>query len=274
MSTRKIVHIDQSKCDGCGQCVPSCAEGAIQVINGKARLVSDVYCDGLGACLGECPQGAITIIEREAAEFDEHAALEHVARTRSQSASTKRAVPSPAAAAPRPAHGHGHGGCPGAAARSLGALPVLGGRPPMPTARPAVSAAGADDSDAAPPLANWPIQLHLVPPTAPFLRDADLFLVADCAAFAFAGFHREVLKRRPLVIGCPKLDDTGAYVEKLSAMIAAAGIRSITVVHMEVPCCTGLIRIAQQAKAQTGSDLPLEEITVSIRGELLQQTRV
>lgn len=245
MPTRKIVQIDEEKCDGCGECVPSCAEGAIQIVDGKARLVSDVYCDGLGACLGTCPQDAITIIEREAPEFDEEAALRHVEQLEK---------PQPAAQ-----------GCPGMAVRNLQpGLPIS----PMP--RP--GAPGVDDPQggSASALRNWPIQLHLVPPNAPFLSNCDLILAADCVPFAYADFHRRFLKERPLVIGCPKLDDGQLYVEKLAEMLTASSIRSVTVVHMEVPCCTGLVRIAEAAIEASGSDVPLEDVTISIQGEVLE----
>ena len=211
MTKRKFVEIDETKCDGCGLCVPSCAEGAIQVVAGKARLVSDVYCDGLGACLGQCPQGAITIVDREAETFDEQAG---------------RSAP------------HGFPGqCP------------------------------PDEEPSA--LGNWPLQLHLVPPTAPYLQDADLLLVADCVPFALADFHRRLLRGRPVVIGCPKLDDGAAYVAKLVRILTLSSIRSLTVVHMEVPCCQGLVRIAQTALRATGSNVPLEDVTISIRGKVL-----
>ena len=276
MVARKIVQIDESKCDGCGQCVPSCAEGAIQIVAGKARLVSDVYCDGLGACLGQCPQGAITVIQREAEDFDEAAALAHVQRRAAaeprEGHAGAREARFPAATPERqvshPPH-NGHGGCPGSAVRSLG--PAAGPLPMLPQ-RPMIRALDEGDTAGgeAPPLANWPIQLHLVPPNAPFLHEADVVLAADCAAFALAGFHQEVLKRRPLVIGCPKLDDGQAYVAKLTAMIRAAKIRSLTVVRMEVPCCMGLVRIASLARQAAGSDIPLEEIVISLRGQILE----
>ncbi len=213
MAKRKIVEIDESKCDGCGLCVPSCAEGAIQVIAGKARLVSDVYCDGLGACLGECPQGAITIVDREAEAFDEQAANRHVA------------------------------------------------------------AMGKPEAQEPSALGNWPLQLHLVPSTAPYLQNADLLLVADCVPFALADFHRRFLRGRPVVIGCPKLDDGEAYVAKLVSILTLASIRSLTVVHMEVPCCQGLVRIAQTALAATGAKVPLEDVTISIRGKVLNRRK-
>jgi Pyruvate/2-oxoacid:ferredoxin oxidoreductase delta subunit len=252
MVRRKIVQIDEEKCDGCGLCVPSCAEGAIQVIDGKARLVSDVYCDGLGACLGHCPQDAIRIEEREAEAFDEQAAHQHVERLKS------------------PSRPHSHNGCPGAAVQSL--LKVLASSPqPNLAAAPARRPAAEHKAEPSPSaLGNWPVQLHLVPPHAPYLREADLLLVADCVPFAYADFHRHLLRGKPVVIGCPKLDDVRAYVDKLATILVQASIRSLTVVHMEVPCCTGLVRIAQAAIAQAGRNVPLEEVTISIRGQILE----
>ncbi len=248
MDKRKIVCIDESKCDGCGLCVPSCAEGAIEIVDGKARLVADVYCDGLGACLGECPQGAITIVEREAAAFDEEAARQQAAKLRQEGspAATPNAPTPPA--------------CPGSVVRNLQL--ELG---------PASSPTGASEEESSAPsaLANWPVQLQLVPPSAPFLRDADLLLVADCVPLAMADFHQRLLRKRPVVVGCPKLDDAKFYVEKLAGMITASNIQSITVVHMEVPCCTGLVRIAEQAVRMSGRPTPLEDVAVSIRGKMI-----
>ena len=248
MARRKIVEIDEHKCNGCGLCVPACAEGAIRIVDGKARLVSDVYCDGLGACLGECPEGAIRIVEREAEAFDEEAARRHVAGEKPRLASACA------------------GGCPGTAARDL-RLNVLSAPGVATARRPAASQAAAGAEPSA--LGNWPIQLHLVPPHAPFLKGRDLLLVADCVPFALADFHRRMLPGRPVVIGCPKLDDVHAHVDKLAGVLATASPTSLTVVHMEVPCCTGLLRIAEAALARSGADVPLDEITVSIRGEVL-----
>jgi len=249
VATRKIIQIDEAKCDGCGVCVPSCAEGAIRIIDGKAKLVSDVYCDGLGACLGECPQGAITIVERDAEAFDEEAARQHVARQAAGSAD------------------QAGGGCPGSALRVL--QPSLGAAP-----LPPVGGSSEGDSAAAPSaLGNWPVQLRLVPPNAPFLNDADLLVAADCVPFAMADFHRRLLRGRPLVIGCPKLDDGQSYVEKLTAMLRLSSIRSLTVVRMEVPCCAGLVRIAQAAVEASGKQVPVKEVTISLRGEVLDAGR-
>jgi Pyruvate/2-oxoacid:ferredoxin oxidoreductase delta subunit len=256
MPKRKIVHIDETKCDGCGLCVPSCAEGAIQIVNGKARLVSDVYCDGLGACLGECPRGAITIIEREAADFDEAAAHRHVARLR-QLARQGEPV---------------SGGCPGSAVadfrRSAEGLPIVGGP------RDARNGSAASGAPAPSALGHWPIQLRLVPPSAPFLQGADLLLAADCVAFALADFHERFLRDKAVAIACPKLDDTRPYVEKLAAIFAHASIRSLTVIHMEVPCCMGLLRIAQAARHAAAVDVPLREVVISTRGEVLRESAV
>jgi ferredoxin len=246
MAKRKIVAIDEAKCDGCGLCVPSCAEGAIQIIDGKARLVADVYCDGLGACLGECPNGAITITEREAEPFDEEAVRARMVRLK---ADQSRRAPT--------------AGCPGAAAQSLPgrSLPMVA----CPTGTPEGESSGSGSSA----LQNWPVQLHLVPPGAPFLKDRDLLLVADCVPFACAEFHGRLLRGRPVVVGCPKLDDPQSYVDKLCAILAASSIKSLSVVRMEVPCCSALVRIAEAAMKASGVNVPLEEVTISIQGEIL-----
>ncbi len=234
---RKIVHIDEEKCNGCGQCVPACAEGAIQIIDGKARLVSDSYCDGLGACLGECPQGAITVIEREAAEFDSQAVQEHLAS------------PEPAGAA-LPC------GCPGTMARRLS----------LPAGEPAGEEPAAERSE----LTHWPVQLALVPPTAPYLQDADVLVCADCVAFALPGFHRRLLRGRAVVVACPKLDDAAAHAARLAAILRANRIRSITVAHMEVPCCAALERIVDDARTQAGSHVAVSVVNVGVDGRLEQ----
>jgi len=246
MAVRNIIEIDEAKCDGCGLCVPACEEGAIRVVDGNARVVSDVYCDGLGACLGHCPRGAIRIVRREALDFDEAAAARHVA------AAQGRAQPSPLP----PVHQ-----CPGTAARQLN---VLASFPQMPSSSAAASVSSTRQAGAQ--LANWPIQLHLIPPTAPYLRGADLLLVADCAPVACADFHARFLDGRPVAIACPKLDNAESYVRKLSDIIQTAQLASITVVRMEVPCCMGLVRIAQAAVEQSGKDVPVRETIVRIRG--------
>jgi ferredoxin len=242
---RKIVQIDQDKCNGCGLCVPSCAEGAIKMINGKAVLSADNLCDGLGACLGECPQDAIKIIEREADEFDEVAVEKHLSET---------------GRAPEPhkghSHAHGHhghaGGCPGSRAMSFEAKPA------------AVEETGSRQSQ----LSQWPVQLHLVPTSAPYFQDADLLIAADCAPFAYADFHKDFLAGKAVVIGCPKLDDNQFYMQKLTELFRNSSIKSITVLRMEVPCCGGIVMAARQALAASGKDIPFKEVTIGIRGEI------
>lgn len=229
---RNIVKIDEEKCNGCGLCVPACAEGAIQIVDGKARLVADNLCDGLGACLGDCPQGAITIEQREAEIF------------------AQRAVAGQQPAVATPAHG---GGCP--SARALKLVPA------KPSSAPQAEAGCSQ-------LANWPVQLKLVPSSAPFLAEADLLLAADCVPFAYPGFHRRFLTSKTLLIGCPKLDDVEGYVEKLTAILSQNDIKRLTVLHMEVPCCTGLLALARQALAASGKAIPFETVTIGIKGDL------
>ena len=246
---RKIVTIDEDKCNGCGLCVPACAEGAIRIVNGKAVLAADNLCDGLGACLGECPQDAIRVIEREADAFDEEAVEQHLQEV------GRPALHAPAAA-PSPHHPAG-GGCPGSRVVSFAAPPA--------------AAAATDNRDATPRpgrLGQWPVQLHLVPVNAPYFRGADLLIAADCVPFAFAGFHEEMLAGKALVVGCPKLDDLRAYVAKLTEIFRSNDLKSITVVKMEVPCCTGIVMAAREALAAAGREIPFHEITVGIQGNL------
>jgi len=252
-----MVKIDEELCNGCGLCVPSCAEGAIQIIDGKAKLVADNLCDGLGACLGDCPQGAITIEEREADEFDEVAVEDHLRQIGRE---------------PQPHHHEQPtspvgGGRPSSAVKSF--APPAGG---CPSARMMNFSADKEkevDSVGSRPsrLTQWPVQLHLVPPTAPFFQNADVVLAADCVPFAYADFQEDLLKGKALAIACPKLDDTTPYVDKLTAMITQSNIKSLTVVHMEVPCCNGLIFMAKQAVAQSGRDIPVETVCIGIRGD-------
>ena len=246
MTLRDVVEIDLEKCDGCGLCVPACEEGAIRIVGGKARVVSETYCDGLGACLGHCPQGAISIVQRQAAPFDEEAVARHLA--------TSSAESSP------------HG-CPGTRPQQLEVLPAQASTPCTGAMRMATSESPGTVSR----LANWPVQLHLVSPDAPFLRSADLLLVADCVPFACGDFHARIMDGRPVMIGCPKLDDGRAYVEKLARIITTAQVRSITVVHMEVPCCTGLLRIAEAAVQLASSGLSLHSAVVTIKGEIVMR---
>ncbi len=234
-TARKIVKIDEEKCDGCGLCVPSCAEGAIQVINGKARLVSEIYCDGLGACLGECPMGAITIEERVADAFDEKATEQHLAEKE-----TEPSIPC---------------GCPSARVAQFEREipgPSFTSEGPAPRSY----------------LAHWPVQLTLVPPKAPFLQGTDLLLAADCAPFAYANFHQDFLKDHSLLIACPKLDNMDAHVKKLTDILQQSSVKSLTVLHMEVPCCFGLVFMAKQALQASGKDIPFRDVTIGIKGDI------
>ncbi len=234
---RKIILIDEDKCDGCGACVPGCAEGAIEIIDGKARLVKEVYCDGLGACLGECPTGALTIEEREADAFDPAAVAEHLT-------AGVQAAPAPVMA----------GGCPGARLRKLQPAPPA--TSPDATARPSQ-------------LSHWPVQLALVPPTGAIWEGADVLISADCVAFAMPDFNERLLAGKTLAVACPKLDDVAPYVEKLSAIFAHNDIKSITVAHMEVPCCSGIVRAVAAALSQSGrTDIPVTDVTVGIDGQI------
>lgn len=273
MALRKIVTIDEDLCDGCGDCVPSCAEGAIQIIGGKARLVGDVLCDGLGACLGECPQGAITIVEREAAQFDEGAVEMHLAVLGRQSGhaahaqGSRPATPGVAPVAVRPAlppHSGPAGGCPGSRmmhfAAPAAASAALG-------ETPAGRASGAPSQ-----LRQWPVQLHLISPKAPYYQGADVLLAADCCAYAVGDFHDRFLKGKALAVACPKLDsDLDVYVAKISAMIDQSQINTLTVLMMQVPCCAGLLQLAQKAAGTAERRIPIKQIVVGVQGEVLKE---
>ncbi|MGE5633386.1 MAG: ATP-binding protein [Caulobacteraceae bacterium] len=243
MAKRKIIQIDEEKCNGCGLCVPNCAEGAIKVIDGKARLISDNLCDGLGACLGECPQGALTIIEREAEEFDEAAVHAHL---------------NPAPVHNHQHHGHG-GGCPGSRAMEIN-------RQNNEAKTTAVSS-GDIELKIKPQLSQWPVQLMLVPERAPYFENADLLITADCVPFAYPNYHLDLLKGKKVVVGCPKLDDLEYYVEKLTNIVKNNSIKSITVAFMEVPCCGGIVRTAEIALQASGKNIPLNKVLISINGE-------
>lgn len=231
---RNVIRIDEDKCDGCGICADACVEGAIAIVNGKARLVSETYCDGLGACIGECPQGAITMEAREAGAFDEAAAKEHAG---------EKVVDLPC-------------GCPGTHVQTITAR--SGDRAPQVTEAHVPSPEPSA-------LANWPVQIRLVPPSAPFLMGADLVVCADCVPFAVPDFHRRYLEGRVVLVGCPKLDDVAADQQKLTAILNLARPRSLTVLRMEVPCCGGIVRAAVAARNATMPDLPIAVHTIGIR---------
>ena len=265
---REIVSIDEDLCNGCGECVPACAEGAIQIIDGKARLVADLLCDGLGACLGHCPQGAIKIERREAPEFDKAAAHRHVAglqttpgdhRPGNGKQAAVAGLEKPARPAP-PA-------CPSSRFARFERAPHESDARPDTTC----AAQGAEETSE---LIHWPVQLHLLPPTAPVLPGARLLVCADCVPVAYAGFHANMLRDHAVVIACPKLDDTSGYAEKLAEMIRRNNLTEITVARMEVPCCGGILQTVLQARQLAGSDILVHDIVVSIRGEILARRQI
>jgi ferredoxin len=279
---RKIISIDESKCNGCEQCLPGCPEGALQMIDGKARLISDLFCDGLGACLGHCPEGAITIEEREAAPYDERQVIAGIARqgkavieahlkhlkdhnemTYLQQALDYLREQGIAASVgnggSRPAPGaHGSHGCPGSQVINFGTQQESKEQ----------GAAVAQPSR----LTHWPIQLHLISPLASHYRGADLLLAADCVPFALGGFHENHLKGKTLTIACPKLDQgQEVYLEKLTSLVNEAEVKSVTVMIMQVPCCSGLLHLARKAVERSGRPVPLRFLIVGLRGEILQE---
>ena len=272
---REIITINEEKCTGCGDCIPNCPEGAIQIIDNKARLVSELMCDGLGACLGHCPEGAIALELREAEPYDEYKVIPRIV---SQGENTLRA---------HLAHLRDHGqtefyrqaltylrehGIPIPAA--AGATPVSG----CPGSRSQVFAharsedrAEADRSKSA--LTHWPIQMHLISPDAPQYQRAHMLLAADCVAYAMGDFHSNYLSGKALAIACPKLDARQeVYVDKLAALIDQAAIQSLTVMMMQVPCCRGLLHLAQQAATRSNRHIPVNSIIVSLQGEVLEST--
>ncbi len=242
MVLRSIIRIDEERCTGCRLCVPACAERALIIVDGKAKLISDKYCDGLGACLGECPQGAITIEKRETEEFDEEAVEKHL--------KVKQLVP-----AVRNIQSI-HQSCPSAEVvhfeRDL-------------TGKESVNILDKRESM----LSQWPVQLTLLSPNAQFFENADLLIAADCVPFAYANFHNDFLKGRVLVVGCPKLDDVALYKEKLTAIFKRSNIRSATVVNMEVPCCYGLYRLVKEALNSSDKAIPLKQEIVGIKGGII-----
>ncbi|MHC4498012.1 MAG: ATP-binding protein [Planctomycetota bacterium] len=235
MAVRNIVKIDEEKCNGCGLCVNACAEGAIRIVDGKARLISEVYCDGLGACIGHCPEDAITVETREAAEFDEEATKKHLAEQ--QQARTQADFV-----------------CPGLMAQQLE------NNADAPDERPAQAVQSQ--------LRHWPVQLKLLSPNAPCFQNADLLLVADCVPFAMGNFHSMLLKDHSVAVGCPKLDNAEFYIEKLAEILKANKLKSLTVVHMEVPCCFGLTHIAGEAVARSGVKMSFEDVTIDLHGNI------
>jgi ferredoxin len=277
---RNIIKIDEEKCDGCGHCIPNCHEGALQIIDGKARLISDLFCDGLGACLGHCPTGALTIEEREAEKYDEKKVMDYIVRggknvikahlehlrDHEEFECVREAleylrdhdIPNPLTESELQKK-QVHQGCPGSTAMVFEEKNNLD------------EESGARISH----LRQWPIQLHLVSPTGQYYRNSDLLLAADCCGFAYPDFHKDFLKGKSLAIACPKLDtDKQVYLDKLVTMINEANLKSITVLIMQVPCCSGLAQLAQQAIELTGSDIPVNITVISHTGEVLQTVAV
>jgi ferredoxin len=249
---RKIIKIDEEKCDGCGLCIPSCPEGALQIIDGKAKLVKESFCDGLGACLGECPQEALTVEEEEVEEYDEEGVIAHI----------KEKSPELLEKHLKHLKEHAH------------ELPEYHSHPKIASCPSAQMLHWERHEEVKPEarinseLRQWPIQLHLVPPHAPYFRNADLILVADCVPFAYPNFHHDFLKGKAIAIGCPKLDDIGAYLNKVTQILEKSDIKSLKVVYLEVPCCYGLVHIAREALSKSGKDIPLETVIIGIRGEI------
>jgi len=271
--TRKIIEINEELCDGCGLCVPSCAEGAIQIIDGKARLVAEKYCDGLGACLGECPQGALKITEREAEDFDYVAVGEYL-NSQSQPQNQVQGQP----------QGQEQG-------MEQSQLQNLTGEPEVPTLacgcpsthvqsfkqttpcqeanRPVEYTGTEQQAGVESGLSHWPVQIKLVPPSAPFLKGADLLVLADCTAVTYPALHRDFLPGKAVLMGCPKFDNVEEYIQKFSSIFKAADIKRITVLMMEVPCCSGLAGIIEKGLAEAGKQIPIEKVIITTRGKIL-----
>ena len=261
---RKIVEIDDAKCNGCGLCANACHEGAIAIVDGKARLVKDDYCDGMGDCLPECPAGAIKIVEREAAAYDEKAVQERkVAKMQEQMKSGGMAL-HPEEHTPPP------GGCPGKAMRTFNRTEpgrAVSTKPPLSAASSMPPYQGGTATPQS-QLAQWPCQIRLVPVKAPFFNGAKLLIAADCTAYAYANFHQEFMRGKVTIVGCPKLDPVD-YSEKLTEIIRENDIKSVTIVRMEVPCCGGLEMAAKKALQSSGKFIPWQVVTISLDGRII-----
>jgi len=282
MAKRKIIKIDEEKCNGCGLCIPNCPEGALQIIDGKARLISDLFCDGLGACIGYCPEGAITIEEREAREYDERKVMENIVKQgknvikahlehlkqHNQSEYLKQAVDflkernieihlEEEQLASKHKHMSTFPECPG--------LKIMDFREKEEVAEEKKAVSKGISK-----LRQWPVQIMLVPPFAPYLKDADLLIAADCIPFAYADFHDDLLNGKILLVGCPKFDDVDFYKERITQILKNNNIKSITCAHMEVPCCFGMVSIVKSAISASGKDIPFKEVTISIKGKKIK----
>lgn len=266
MAKRKIIEINEDKCNGCGNCITGCAEGALQLVDGKAKLVKEQFCDGFGDCIGTCPTGALTITEREADEFDIEATRDNLRETQGEEA-VRRMDEANAA------HDRGEHPAPPPAAHSGGGCPGMRMRMPKPGATaPSVAPASTSGTGqmVRSDLEQWPVQLHLVQPGAPFFQNKELVILSTCSPIASADVHWRFIRGRGVVVACPKLDDTAPYADKLAAILGDTSIPKLIVVRMEVPCCGGLSMIAQDAVARCGrDDLVLEEVTVGLSGDIL-----
>ncbi len=249
---RKIITINEDLCDGCGNCASACSENALQIINGKAKLVKEDFCDGFGDCMGECPTGALKIEERESKPFDIDATKEYLLKTKGDEAvrkmveaQKKHEIKEPAPLAC---------GCPGSMAQSISRAP---------------SVIKSSHEISEPQLGNWPVQIHLLPIKAPYYQGADLLVAADCCAYAYAGFHHDFIKGHTLAIGCPKLDNAGAHKEKLTSILSANDVKSVTIAYMEVPCCGGLVRLVEEAVKESGKKISVKKTKIGIRGQVV-----
>jgi NAD-dependent dihydropyrimidine dehydrogenase PreA subunit len=242
---RKIIEIDDELCTGCGECVPDCAEGSLQIIDGKARLVEDKLCDGLGACLGSCPTGALRIIEREADEFDEEAVEAFLAEQKKK----QEAVASTG------------GGCPSAQLKTMQPMS------PCQVANEPSSRAGSALSQ----LSHWPVQIRLIPPTAPFLENCDLLIAADCTAVAYAGLQEDFIQGRVVMMGCPKFDDQQMYVDRFTELFKTRKLNSVTILIMEVPCCSSMLQIVKKAYKDAEATVSVRQVVVSTQGQLIDE---
>lgn len=240
ISKRKIIEIDEELCTGCGECVPDCAEGSLQIIDGKAKLVSDNLCDGLGACLGSCPTGALKIVEREAEEFDEEAVEEFLAEQKKKSTL-------------------GGGGCPSAQIKTM--------QPITPC-----QAANVPTNQKGGALSHWPVQIRLIPPNAPFLENCDLLIAADCTAVSYGSLHEDFIQGRVVMMGCPKFDDQQMYVDRFTELFKTRKLNSVTILIMEVPCCSSMLQIVKKAYDDAGATVAIRQVVISTEGQLLSDT--
>jgi ferredoxin len=273
LAKRKIINIDEARCNGCGDCIPNCPEGALQIIDGKARLISDLFCDGLGACIGHCPQDAIAVQEREAEPYDEKKVMKNIVRQgenvikahllhlkdHGERGYLKEAlqylkdnnISLPELGDPA----YMHHGCPGSKVMDLG------------RSKAKEESRTQKQGDVTSRLAQWPVQIMLIPPSAPFFKGADLLIAADCVPFAYGDFHSDLLKSRALLVGCPKLDDAESYKKKITEIFKSNDINSVACAHMEVPCCFGMVSVVKSAIEASGKDIPFTDITITIKGK-------